>query len=155
MPAAKPNLSGSLKLSGIAAYNPLLNKDMKTPLTLQQTGLALIHKKTRIEPAPGSRRITGTEKFQAHMSHLRSRLWRSPAASRGLGAGGIIAQISTGISGGFADRPWLLSVNDLFQPCSSASLMRADIAGHRRSPAQPLLESRSPFLFLRGREWRR
>ena len=81
-PPPRPNLSGSLKLSGIAAYNHLLNKDMKTPLTLQQTGLALIHKKTRIEPASGSGRITGTEKFQAHMSHLRSRLWRSPAASK-------------------------------------------------------------------------
>jgi hypothetical protein len=41
---------------------------MKTPLTLQQTGLAPIHNKTRIEPASGSGRITGTEKFQAHMS---------------------------------------------------------------------------------------
>ena len=77
-PPPRPNLSGSLKLSGIAAYNHLLNKDMKTPLTLQQTGLALLHNKTRIEPASGSGRITGTEKFQAPMSHLRSRLMAIP-----------------------------------------------------------------------------
>ena len=94
-----------------------------TPLTLQQTGLALIHKKHALSRPPDLDASPEPRNVRRICPTFVRVSGDSPLPPRRLGAGGIIAEIFTHISGRFGDRRWLLSVNDLFQPCSSAELI--------------------------------